>query len=450
MRWHAGLWAYLAIPGLCLFAVAACSFDANRLRRLPPSAADGPVASPDASLGGADGPAGQADARAIPSADAIAASPDLATPSQDGVSHDLAIAWDLAAASEVAFPAEVSPLLDAETDAPAFTDAPATGGVISDGGNSATGGSSQTSDAAAAGGTSGSGGATASGGTIATGGTSGSGGTTATGGTITTGGTRRLGGTTVTGGSIASGGTSGSGGTTATGGVTGSGGAIGPVITTCPGAVPAGIISSWCSCAQYGEWAKGASSYYNNIWGSGAGPQCIWATTTTTWGVAANHPTGTTIKSFPNISLSPQKVIGTLNNFVSNFDVTVPSSGSWETVYVLWVKGNTGARVEISLSMNQNLLPGTVADRTNVLVGGHTWDVHFVSASLVALVRTSSTSTGSVDILSILSWLIANNSTGKGIFTTSWTLDQLQFGFQITSDGSPQAFVTNSFSVTSS
>jgi hypothetical protein len=442
------LWAYLAIPGLCLVAVAACSFDADRLRRLPPSAADGPVASPDAFLDGGDGTAGQADAGAIPSADSIAASLDLATPSQDGVSHDVAIAWDSSAASEVAFPAEVSPLLDAEADTPALTDAPATGGAITDGGNSATGGSSQTSDAAAAGGTTGSGGAAASGGTIATGGTSGSGGTTATGGTIATGGTMRWGGTTATGGSIATGG--GSGGTTATGGATGSGGAIGPVTTTCPGAVPAGITSSWCSCAQYGQWAKGASSYYNNIWGSSAGPQCIWATTTTTWGVAANHPTGTTIRSFPNISVSPQKAIGTLNSYVSNFDVTVPSSGSWETVYVIWVKGNTGARVEISLSMNQNLLPGEVADRTNVLVGGHTWNVHFVSASLVALVRTSSTSSGSVDILSILSWLIANNSTGKGVFTTSWTLDQLQFGFQITSDGSPQAFVTNSFSVTSS
>jgi hypothetical protein len=99
--------------------------------------------------------------------------------------------------------------------------------------------------------------------------------------------------------------------------------------------------------------------------------------------------------------------------------------------------------------MNQNLLPGAVADRTNVLVGGHNWNVHFVSASLVSLVRTSSTSSGSVDILAILSWLIANNNTGKGVFDASWSLDQVQFGFQITSDGSPQAFVTNSFSVTS-
>ena len=451
MRRRADSSARLAIPGLCLVVgwATACSFDANRLRPLPPPAADGPAATPDALLGGDDGAAGQADAGTIFSADAIAVSLDLATPSQDGVSPDLAIAEDVAAASDVAFLAEVSPLPDAKTDAPVLTDAPATGGVSSDGGNSATGGSAQTGGTTAAGGTSGSGGTTASGGILATGGTSGSGGTTARGGTIATGGTRRGGGPPTTGGSIAAGGTSATGGTVATGGATGSGGAIGPVTTTCPGAVPAGITSSWCSCTQYGEWANGAYSYYNNIWGSGAGPECIWATTTTMWGVAANHPTGTNIKSFPNISASPQEAISTIKSYVSSFDVTVPSSGSWETVYVIWVKGNAGARIEISLSMNQNLLPGAVADRTNVLVGGHNWNVHFVSASLVSLVRTSSTSSGSVDILAILSWLIANNNTGKGVFDASWSLDQVQFGFQITSDGSPQAFVTNSFSVTS-
>jgi hypothetical protein len=55
----------------------------------------------------------------------------------------------------------------------------------------------------------------------------------------------------------------------------------------------------------------------------------------------------------------------------------------------------------------------------------------------------------SVDIKAILQWIIANNSTKYGAFTASWTLDQVQFGYKITSDGSTQAFVTNSFSVTS-
>jgi hypothetical protein len=55
-----------------------------------------------------------------------------------------------------------------------------------------------------------------------------------------------------------------------------------------------------------------------------------------------------------------------------------------------------------------------------------------------------------VDIQAILLWVVANNTTQYGVFTTSSTLDQLQFGFEITSDGSPQAFMNSSFSVTSS
>ena len=92
--------------------------------------------------------------------------------------------------------------------------------------------------------------------------------------------------------------------------------------------------------------------------------------------------------------------------------------------------------------------PAPVADRTTVLVGGHTWDVYFANNN-VTLVRTSNTNSGSVDILAILRWIIANNDTGRGVFTANWTLDQVQFGFNITSDVGTQAFMTNNFSITS-
>jgi len=56
-----------------------------------------------------------------------------------------------------------------------------------------------------------------------------------------------------------------------------------------------------------------------------------------------------------------------------------------------------------------------------------------------------------VDIKAILLWIIANPPPQYGVFTSNWTLDQVQFGFQITSDvNSTQAFVTNSYSTTSS
>jgi hypothetical protein len=454
---------------LIVVLAAACSFDASRLQGAVSRAADGAIEYPtvpdatpaaadgvgitgaaDAVLGGNGGSAGQADSGGSTSADATMVPPDLAS------------------ANEVALPAEVSPMPDAEADVPAVADAP----VLADDGPSATGGSSQSSDTTTSGGTTGSGGDTSLGGTTATGGDTNLGGTT--GGATATGGDTNLGGTTATGGDTSSGGTTATGGvapggttaiggttslggTTASGGATSSGGSIGTVTTTCPGAVPAGIASSWCSCTLQGNSTSGALTYTNNIWGTGAGAQCIWTTTTSKWGVAANHPNTLNIKSFPNVSLSPQTAINAINSYTSSFDVTVPSSGSWATAYNLWIKGNMPGRTQISLWMNQNGAmqptstvaggPTPVPDQTSVHVGDHVWDVYFGAS--ITFVRTTDTNSGSVDILAILRWIIANYNTGRGGIRDNWTLDQVQFGFDITSDGSTQAFVTNSFSVTS-
>jgi hypothetical protein len=48
--------------------------------------------------------------------------------------------------------------------------------------------------------------------------------------------------------------------------------------------------------------------------------------------------------------------------------------------------------------------------------------------------------------LAITNWIITN----KKSFNSSWTLDQVQFGPEIVSDGAVQSFVVNSFSVSSS
>lgn len=293
-------------------------------------------------------------------------------------------------------------------------------------------------------------GGVAAGGSTASGGSGGSGNSVATGGTTNTGGAN-------TGGATNTGGTS-------TGGTTGTGGSIGTVTTACPGAAPASVTTTWCSCAQYGQRSSGGYIYYNNIWGSGAGAQCIWTATGTTWGIAANHPNSSGIKSYPNISLSPRTVISSIGATTSTFDVTVPTSGAYETAYDIWVRGTTTRRIEIMLWMNYtgavqpiaaayDRTGKAVADKSNVTVGGHTWNVYFGtngSNDVVSFVRNGNVSTGTVDVRAILSWIIANNTTQYAVFTSSWTLDQVQFGFEITSDGgSTQPFVTNDYSVTS-
>jgi hypothetical protein len=304
--------------------------------------------------------------------------------------------------------------------------------VTSTGGSSATGGSTRT------------GGATSTGGSSATGGSTRTGGATGTGGSSATGGSTRTGGATSTGG------------TTTTGGATSTGGAIGPVTTTCPGAVPAGITSSFCSCNTFASTPEGGYTVYNNVWGSGAGPECVWTATGTKWGVTANHPNTGGVKSYPNISVSPKTVVSAINTYTSSFDITVPTGGSWEAAYDIWVRPAAGGtRIEIMLWMYKTggVGPISTGAGTPATVGGHSWNVYYGSNGgndVVSFLRTSNTTSGTVDVKAILDWIIANDKTQYGAFTSSATLDQVQWGFEISGDGSAQAFVNNSFSVTSS
>ena len=59
----------------------------------------------------------------------------------------------------------------------------------------------------------------------------------------------------------------------------------------------------WESCGQWATWSDGGYNLYNNIWGSGAGPQCIWANSYHNWGVWADHPDTSGVKSYPNSEL---------------------------------------------------------------------------------------------------------------------------------------------------
>ena len=54
--------------------------------------------------------------------------------------------------------------------------------------------------------------------------------------------------------------------------------------TACPRTRPGVGTGHWDS------WTNNGYTLNNDVWGSGAGPQTIWARTGTNWGVIANHP----------------------------------------------------------------------------------------------------------------------------------------------------------------
>jgi hypothetical protein len=192
---------------------------------------------------------------------------------------------------------------------------------------------------------------------------------------------------------------------------------------------------------------------YNNIWGLGAAAQCIWVSGSQ-WGTTTNQPNTAGVKSYPNISLSPGKAISALNTYTSSFDITVPSGGAWTATYDIRLKKSL-SQIEVTVWVNYTQDKDLPISSTplpavsNVTIGGHAWNVYYGQAGVpgvISLVRTTNTNSATVDIKAILNWLIAN----QGSFSSSWTLDQVQFGFEIVSDGSVQSFNCNSFSITSS
>ncbi|MFG2789480.1 hypothetical protein [Streptomyces sp. NPDC048419] len=202
----------------------------------------------------------------------------------------------------------------------------------------------------------------------------------------------------------------------------------------------------WSSCDQWGSTTLNGYTLYNDIWGSGAGSQCIWANSGTNWGVNANHPNTGGIKAYPNAKKVINKSITSLGSLSSSYNVSVPSSGAYNTSYDIW---DTGYKYEIMLWMNKTGAVGPLGTSQGTLtLGGHTWTVYKGnngSNDVFSFVRTSNSSSGTVSILPILKWI----KDTKGWFGNV-TVGDLQFGFEITSSSGGLNFTVNSESVSSS
>ncbi len=194
--------------------------------------------------------------------------------------------------------------------------------------------------------------------------------------------------------------------------------------------------ATWSTSAQYGSWQSAGYTLYNDVWGSGAGPQNMWANSGHNWGVWSEQPNTSGIKSYPDSSRYVGIPIDLLASVSSDFNVTVPSSGAqFETAYDIWAGNN---QYEIMLWMNNYgngpiassyNCNGACASYTNVNVGGYTWNVYegYTDHEVYSLVNTSQAYSGTVNILAVLKWLES-----QGLMSDP-TLGAVQFGWEITS-----------------
>lgn len=230
-----------------------------------------------------------------------------------------------------------------------------------------------------------------------------------------------------------------------------------PRLLSCLLAVPAAVAAvalaagpanaaTWSSSDQWASWSNGGYTLYNDIWGSGAGPQTIWANSYSNWGVWSNQPNTGGIKSYPNDSKYVGKAINSLSSVTSSYNVTVPGAGAYETAYDIWDSSNAN---ETMLWLNKTGAVGPLGSYvTNVSVGGFNWNVYKGnngSNNVYSFLNTGSSTSGTVNILAVLKWL--ENTEG---WIGNVTLGNVQFGWEITSSSGGENFQVNSYSVSSS
>jgi hypothetical protein len=203
--------------------------------------------------------------------------------------------------------------------------------------------------------------------------------------------------------------------------------------------------ATWSSTDKWGTWSNGGYTITNDVWGSGAGPQSIWANSYSNWGVWSNQPNTGGVKSYPHSGRTIGRTLSSLGSVTSSFNVSVPGAGAYETAYDIWANNNA---YEIMLWMNKTGAVGPIGSlQTTVSVGGHTWDVYKGSNgsnAVFSFLRHGNTSSGSVDVKAVLNWIRSQGWFGDV------TLGDVQFGFEITSASGGLNFTSNSFSVSSS
>jgi hypothetical protein len=186
----------------------------------------------------------------------------------------------------------------------------------------------------------------------------------------------------------------------------------------------------YSSCDKFATWSGNGYKIYNNVWGSGAGSQCLWVNSGTNWGVTANHSNGG-IKSYPNNEKWLNKTVNNTPYCGTWISVSHPGAGAYTSTFDVW--GN-GKQYEVMVWVNKVGAIGPIGSQrySNQTIGGHTWNVYRGwngSIDVFSFVRTSNMTSGNIDHKALWSW-----AQSKGWWSNP-TINNLQFGFEITNTG---------------
>lgn len=222
------------------------------------------------------------------------------------------------------------------------------------------------------------------------------------------------------------------------------------------GSLPA-FASTCTTSAQYGECSFSPYEVQNNVWNAAAAPgwtQTLTATSASDWSVSSDMPgTGTTVISYPDSSyqFSTPEPLADVSRIPSSYDVTLPSGTfSAEAAYDIWlnaVAGGSGAQEIMIWTDNHGQTPAgtdtkTVYQDPETGADYTLWDSGNENGATVTLVANTNETSGSINILDAIEWLVSNGVVASG------PLAAVDYGFEIAStDGTAQTFAVDSYSV---
>jgi hypothetical protein len=217
-------------------------------------------------------------------------------------------------------------------------------------------------------------------------------------------------------------------------------------------------------CGQYDIIEADQYFMMNNIWGEGAGTQCIWYTDVNSWGVSAQHNSGDGIKAYPalvrgchwatcgtNTGLPKQSSsLGTLTTSWTQS----PSGTAWNASYDIWFHptsdpGSAAAQYELMIWLNwtdgfnpiaeQYDANGAIPYASNVSLGGNTFMVYHRGDVFTFRLSTRSNSIN-VDVKPIINYVVQQGWMSSSVYCVS-----VQAGWEIIQGGT---FSTTAYSVT--
>jgi glycosyl hydrolase family 12 len=190
----------------------------------------------------------------------------------------------------------------------------------------------------------------------------------------------------------------------------------------------------------------GSYYLYDNQWNCGAksgnqcGPEsaygCANLDNTVSFVVTSNQPAGNTaVLSYPAMqdNFDSKPLLSSFKTISATFEETSPHVGDYEVAWDCWFNGNAN---EFMIWVdNYNQVPGGKKVASNVVLGGHAYDVWWASSSgYLAFNANPAFTGGTVDLLLLFDYAVTN-----GWLPASSTVDQLSFGVEVCSTGGQDA-----------